>query len=163
MTATNSYVLKHQPNERKESAMTREEIIDSVKDDLFRKTSPNSKASVLIIMLTAVLPSLVLVGFLGGPFSFVREMNPLAVLLSAATGGAVGMALYHPNSEYRLLGVVPGFVLGAGIYIATILYFLNRSFMFHVEILIPCALGGAPGLALYYYLVRRKALKDANL
>ena len=141
--------------------MTREEIIEEVKADLFRNPSSTLGISVLLITFTSLIPAMVVTGFLGGFLSFLRELNFSVLIVLAAAGGAIGLSLFHPKPGYRPLGFIPGLTLGVGIFICTITYVKFREHIFNIELVIPLLVGAAPGFILYYYLVRSKALEDA--
>jgi hypothetical protein len=143
--------------------MTREEIIEEVKADLFRNPSSTFGISVLLITFTSLIPAMVVTGFLGGFLSFLREMNFSVLIMIAATGGAIGLALFHPKPGYRPLGFIPGVTLGVGIFVCTITYVRFREHLFNIELAVPLLVGAAPGFILYYYLVRSKALEDAQM
>ena len=80
------------------------------------------------------------------------------VLGSVALLGAIGGWLHPPARSLRLRGAVSGVVIATGALAATYLYVNwrggDRKVRVGYELVLPSAIGGVPGVLLYYALVR---------
>ena len=80
------------------------------------------------------------------------------VLGTVAILGAIGGWLHPPARRLRVRGAVSGVVIATGALAATYVYVTwrggDRKVRFGHELVLPTALGGLPGVALYYALVR---------
>ena len=140
---------------------TEKEILAEVKRNLHPSTT-RQNTCLAIIAFTIVIPAMTIWGSTGlvAIFGFLREL-PLAVLfVISSVGGAVALAFWYPDPNYRMLGVIPGILLGLGVFAALFLYTSFRQNVLLAELLIPMLAGGAPGYLLYNFLVKRKALRN---
>ncbi len=88
------------------------------------------------------------------------------VLGAVAILGGVGGWL-HPRARFlRVRGAVSGVVIATGALAATYVYVTwrggDRKVRFGHELVLPTVLGGLPGVALYYALVRAHKIQGDN-
>ena len=85
-----------------------------------------------------------------------------AVAVPAAIGGWV----HPPSRSLRPRGVVAGITIAAGALAATYAYLTwrgdNYEVRFGLEFVLPIVIGGLPGVALYYGLVRHTGTDDTK-
>jgi hypothetical protein len=87
-------------------------------------------------------------------------LEPLVFLASA--GGALGGALFHPIRRYWRKGLACGVLVNLGGMAATYFYMLPRTTVWNYELVIPLAVGGAPGALLYWLLMRREVVGSSQ-
>jgi len=74
--------------------------------------------------------------------------------------GAVAGWIHHPVRRFRIRGAVAGALAGGGALLLTYLYVEwrggDQKIRVMEELLIPLAIGAAPGLWMYYFLLRNE-------
>jgi hypothetical protein len=119
--------------------------------------------AIIVFAFTVVIPAGTLWGSSGlvTLFGFIRVW-PLAVdFVIAAIGGAITMAMYYPKPGYRVLGIMPGLLIGPLVMLCVLYYLSFREHVLLIELMIPLLVGSAPGILLYKFLVTRKELRAA--
>jgi hypothetical protein len=106
-------------------------------------------AVLVIISLTAIVPALMVTGFLPGA-TLTREAGTLIALVGGAAAGAVA----NPKARFSPKGMMVGIAYGLGSLWATIFYTQARTSIIKIELIIPLALGFIPAFAVYYLLSR---------
>ena len=104
----------------------------------------NAGRALAFATMPALLAAFLVSGWLG-----TRTDPPIALLLAI---GAAPIAGFMAAKDWpgRIFASIASMIAAVGIVLATTGYIRGRSHLLNVELLLPMALGGAPGLALFY-------------
>ena len=104
-------------------------------------------AAIVIFTLTAIVPALIVTGFM--PIeNFSQETGTVIALV----GGAVAGIIASPSRRSFWKGMLIGGVYGVSTLWATILYTQARTSILRIEIAIPLVLGMIPAFCVYFVL-----------
>ncbi len=103
--------------------------------------------AIAIVACTAVLPALILAGFLpNGSLSYQTAT------IIALIGGAIAGAIADPFAIFSWKGMIVGIVYNLGALWATIFYTEYRTSILRIELAIPLLLGGIPAVIVFFLL-----------
>ena len=103
----------------------------------------------------AVLAALLVSGWFGEPIGL-----PAGLIIAAAGGLVVGW-LTGENAINKVFQTLAGVIFSFGVVIGTVWYLKGRSSVWNLELLLPMALGGLPGVVAYF-LFRRLEQKPST-
>lgn len=121
--------------------------------EIIKPNTGRKKAALIILGLTTIAPALGAAGFMGDEF---LEVSRLLLSLLAVIGGGITGALYVPDKAQWWKGLLSGMVSGFSILWVTIVYASFRDNIYYIEMLLPLALGMAPGAVLFAILIRQE-------
>jgi DNA-directed RNA polymerase subunit RPC12/RpoP len=98
----------------------------------------------LVATMPAVLAAMLASGWLG------VHVDPTVSLLLAVGTAPIAGWLVAKDWAGRIFASIASMIAAVGIVLATTWYLRGRAHVVNVELLIPMALGGLPGLALFY-------------
>ena len=99
-------------------------------------------------LVFAAMPALIAAFMVSGWFGF--HVDPIVALLLAVGTAPIAGWMVAKELTGRVFASVASMIAAVGIVIATTWYIRGRQHLVNVELLLPMALGGLPGLALFY-------------
>jgi hypothetical protein len=119
-------------------------------------TNPLGKNNLLIVIiivaLSAIIPGLMITGFVGINLFSNYEIPTII----AALGGILAGAFITNSKIFTFKGMLLGFLYNIGVLWATILYTQMRTTIIKIEIVVPILLGGLPAIIVYLIFFRKK-------
>ena len=108
--------------------------------------------------------TLIIVPAMFGAFALYRlgvdQGDRLWIATIALVCGAIGGWIHHPVRRFRVKGAMAGILAAAGALVVTYYYVEwrggDQKFKVFEELLIPIAIGAAPGVFVYYSLLKEE-------
>ena len=137
-----------------------EDNSSSAKQIFNQKFKEGDTLSIILTLVgisLTVFPALSITGFF---FSFFAQLPFYVIILAATIGSLLFFCFVYPDRKYWYYGIIPGLISGPLVLFATIGYTNYKESIFILEFIIPLVIGVLPGWIMWYYPLRRKAIRD---